>query len=238
MIVTIAQQKGGAGKTMAAGNLAAGLHSPPKRRVVALDLDPQQSLAQWAGRGDAGGALAQLVRGLPEEAVARAQADAEARGLDEPDYLPIAGAMLAEARQAADVVLLDTPPSFHPLSVFALAVADVVVVPVMPSVRDLDAADQTVAALVDACAQEGRPSPPIVWLPSRVVPRTRLTADLKAALAERGRALEAVAASVVHAEAELHGLTTREYKKAGMPAEEWRIATTQLARVLTEIAAR
>ncbi len=45
LIITIAQQKGGAGKTMLAANLAAAWAG--QHRVTLLDIDPQNSLGGW-----------------------------------------------------------------------------------------------------------------------------------------------------------------------------------------------
>ena len=45
VVITVAQQKGGAGKTMLAANLAAAMAG--KRRVAVVDIDPQHSLTRW-----------------------------------------------------------------------------------------------------------------------------------------------------------------------------------------------
>ena len=44
-VITVAQQKGGAGKTTLAANSAAALAA--NRRVALLDVDPQRSLTRW-----------------------------------------------------------------------------------------------------------------------------------------------------------------------------------------------
>ena len=45
VVITVAQQKGGAGKTTLAAHLAAALAG--EMRVAVLDVDPQRSLARW-----------------------------------------------------------------------------------------------------------------------------------------------------------------------------------------------
>ena len=47
VVITVAQQKGGTGKTTLAANIAAALAQ--SRRVALLDIDPQKSLGRWHG---------------------------------------------------------------------------------------------------------------------------------------------------------------------------------------------
>ncbi len=47
VVITVAQQEGGTGKTTLAANLAAAVAS--SRRVALLDIDPQKSLGRWHG---------------------------------------------------------------------------------------------------------------------------------------------------------------------------------------------
>src|SRR5262252_3621326 len=88
-ILAVAGRKGGIGKSTIAGNLAAEL-GERGWRVVALDADPQHSLAAWASQGE--GVLSRTV-----EKVKHGDADtlrAKVRSLD----------------KAADLIIIDTPP--------------------------------------------------------------------------------------------------------------------------------
>jgi chromosome partitioning protein len=122
MIYTVAQQKGGAGKTMLAANLAAAL--APSRRVAVLDIDPQRSLTRW-----------HCIRAARRPAPA---------GLAFSD---ISGWRLAgeleRLRRESDVVLVDSPPHADTDAKLAIRAADLVLVPVQPSPPDLWAAEGT-----------------------------------------------------------------------------------------------
>ena len=46
-VITIAQQKGGAGKTTMAAHLAVAWASSGRNKVAIVDIDPQGSLTHW-----------------------------------------------------------------------------------------------------------------------------------------------------------------------------------------------
>ena len=133
VVITVAQQKGGAGKTMLAANLACAL--PADKSVALLDIDPQHSLARWhalrMARGDG-------VRPIVMSDVAGWRLAGE----------------LERLRKAHDFVLIDSPPHIDADARRAIRGADLVVVPLQPSPPDLWAAEGT----LKLAAEEKRPS--------------------------------------------------------------------------------
>jgi chromosome partitioning protein len=127
--IAVAQQKGGAGKTLLAASLAAAWAATA--RVALLDIDPQRSLARW-----------HALRGGRTPAVALAEV-AGWRTAAELDRL----------RRAYDVVLIDTPPQIASDARLAVRGADLVLVPMQPSPPDLWAAEGT----LHLAAEERRP---------------------------------------------------------------------------------
>ena len=123
VVIAIAQQKGGAGKTMLASNLAAGLAM--KSRVALLDVDPQRSLTRWHA----------IRMGKPGLAAIKLSEVSGWRLGNELDRL----------QRDFDIVLVDTPPHLDVDSRRAIRGATLVVVPVQPSAPDLWAAEGTLA---------------------------------------------------------------------------------------------
>ncbi len=118
-VITVAQQKGGAGKTTLAANLAASWAR--SRRVALLDIDPQRSLSRW-----------HALR-TPTSAAIRL---AEVSGWR-------VAAELDRLRADYDIVLVDSPPQIDTDAKLAIRGADLVLVPVQPSLPDLWAAEGT-----------------------------------------------------------------------------------------------
>lgn len=194
-VITVAQQKGGSGKTTLAANLATALRGQGKR-VALVDLDPQGSLGRWF--------------------MTRLETDP---GLCEGLEFATSSAwgVSYECRKLAgshDVVIVDTPPKADSDLRPALRVADLVLVPVAVSHVDLWATE----SVLDLAAREGKPA--LVVL-NRGRPGTRLAGQVAEAAAELDATVAgaALASRVVYAEALGLGRGADEMPKGPARAE-------------------
>ena len=155
-VITIAQQKGGAGKTTLAAQLAV-VWARQGRRLAVVDIDPQGSLAAWAELrrkrlGD---------KGLGFEFAALS-------GWRGGDWVE------RHARDA-DFVIVDSPPHVELEARIALRAAALVVVPLQPSPLDLWSS----ATTLRLAREENRR---VLAVLNRVPARSSLTATVVAAL--------------------------------------------------------
>lgn len=205
--ITIAQQKGGSGKTTITVNLALALREKGLS-VALLDTDPQGSLGRWfmMRRERTGGA--------PEVEFCTASAWGVSYECE-------------KLRRQADVVLIDTPPKVDADLRPALREADLVIVPVAASLVDLWATE----GVLDLAARERRRG--LIVL-NRMTAGTRLAAEVAE---EAGRLAADVAKSVlahrtVFAESLGQGSGVVEAQRTGAAAREIRrLADEVLARL-------
>jgi chromosome partitioning protein len=123
-IITVAQQKGGAGKTTLAAQLAVAW-ARRGNRVAVVDIDPQRSLANWHAF----------------------------RMEQHPDGAPLhlsdvagwrLGTELDRLRGRFDMVVVDTPPHAETEARAAVRAGDILLMPIQPSPMDLWATRPTV----------------------------------------------------------------------------------------------
>jgi chromosome partitioning protein len=118
-IVSVISQKGGAGKTTLAVNLAVAAQQGGKE-VAVIDLDPQASAASW---GDAR-------QGEPPSVVSA-----------QPARLPLVIEVAEKA--GAELILIDTAPHSESVALAAARAADLVLIPCRPAIFDLRSIQST-----------------------------------------------------------------------------------------------
>ena len=161
-ILTIAQQKGGSGKTTLAAHVAVALAQLDGMPVALLDVDPQGSLGEWFELRER--RLGEGRTGLTFRTASGWGARREARSL---------------ARDHA-MVIVDTPPKSDLESRPAVEAADMVAVPVQPSPVDLWATESTLGMVAKAGV-------PALLVVTRVPARGALAAEMIAAIAASRR---------------------------------------------------
>ncbi|MBB4266402.1 ParA family partition ATPase [Roseospira visakhapatnamensis] len=158
-IITVAQQKGGAGKTTLAAHLAVAW-ARRKMSVALVDIDPQRSLAAWHAL--------------------RREAHPNGADLHLSDVAGWRlGTELDRLRGRFDMVVVDTPPHAETEARAAVRAGDMVLLPVQPSPMDLWATRPTVDM-----AEKEKTTALIVL--NRMPPRGRLQEAMLEKLLEEG----------------------------------------------------
>lgn len=123
-VITIAQQKGGAGKSTVAAHLAVAFYQMGKR-VSLIDIDPQGSLSMW--------------HSLREK-----QYGKNYTGIN---FVSSSGwrvaSAIAQCKSVSDIVIIDSPPHTETEAKSSMREADLVIIPMQPSPTDLWATKAT-----------------------------------------------------------------------------------------------
>ena len=117
-VITIAMQKGGVGKSTLARSLAVAAVQDGLS-VLIVDMDAQQSVSQWAERRNT---------------------DTPVVVFSTENELP---KKLAQAKEAADLVIIDTPPARSTEAPAAVEIADLVLIPTTPDIEPLEQMPRT-----------------------------------------------------------------------------------------------
>ncbi|MEX2642676.1 MAG: ParA family partition ATPase [Acetobacterales bacterium] len=206
-VVTIAQQKGGAGKTTVAAQLAV-TYLRTGKSVALLDIDPQRSLTHWYE-------LRRESVGVEDESLLLREVSGW-RISSELDRL----------RRSYDIVLIDSPPHAETDAKAAIRAGDLTLVPVQPSPVDLWATRAT----VELAAGEKKP---VLLVLNRMPPRGRLADAVRGQLA--GDNLEVARTSlgnrVAYAASLIEGRGVVESDPRTRAAEEIRALADEVMRV-------
>lgn len=201
--ITVAQQKGGSGKTTVAANLAVEL-SERGYNVAVLDTDPQGSLGRWF--------------------MTRLENKGDETGLEFGTSSAWGVAYECEKlKRHHDVVIIDTPPKIDSDLRPALRESDLIIVPVATSHVDLWATE----SVLEMARRVGRP---VMMVLNRASSRANLTAEVRAQLEELdgGKAETTLGSRVIYAEVLGEGLGVSEKNRRGPAAGEISALTDEI----------
>ena len=247
MILAIANQKGGVGKTTTAINLGAGLGAL-ERRVLLVDCDPQGN----ATRGLGGKAvephlyhaltgevpLSETIRpsGFPNLDIVPSQRDlvgVEVEFVGESGWEGRLKKILGTVTDRYDTILLDCPPSLGHLTVSALTAADGLLVPLQCEYFALEGVSELMAT-VERIRKSLNPRLAIAGiLLTMYDDRTNLSKDVAEEIRSHfaGKVYETIVPRNIRlAEAPSHGLPIFQYDIKSRGAEAYLALARELLR--------
>jgi chromosome partitioning protein len=215
-ILMLAKEKGGAGASTLARELGV-LAASEGQRVVFIDLDPQASLSKWWNRRTADAIEP------PNPALATPT----------PDQLFMVLDRLRDS-EAADLVIIDVPPSVHSFLLGVMRAADFILVPSRPTSDDFDA----LPAVVEMIEQSGkRYAFAVTQAPTGR--RIRSVEEAIPILARQGRVAGVLRFRTAFPTAAAAGQTATEFEPDGKAAAEvrelWGFVSNELKK--TQLAA-
>jgi chromosome partitioning protein len=204
-ILTIASQKGGAGKTTLSAHLAVEAERTGAGPVAVVDTDPQGSLAAWWNTRQANTPLF--------SAVDMSQLAAHLKRLDE---------------QGMQLVVIDTPPALTSIIERTIQAAHLILIPARPSPHDLRA----VVTIVEMVEQSNTP---FCFVVNGATPRTTIAKDAVGALAAHGKvAPVTVHHRIDFASSMIDGRTVGELEPQSRSAHEitqlWKYVDTEFRK--------
>lgn len=160
IILSVLNEKGGAGKTTVSTNLACALQAKGLS-VLLVDSDPQGSARDWSASASDDTELPVII------------------GLDRPGLFKD----LKSIGKNYDYVIVDGAPHVRDLSVSAIKMSDYIIIPVQPSPYDIWAAESFVD-LIKTRQEIADGKPVASFLISRQIVGTKLSHDVRQAIVD------------------------------------------------------
>jgi chromosome partitioning protein len=164
-VLTIANEKGGVGKTTAAFHAAHKLAET--RRVLVVDLDQQQSALSEPMRAHAApvnaiGLFAEPTMVPPVGTITLAPRTRQLEAIERESLAEMGQTFRESLRRCAehyDAIVIDTPPAFGVRTNAALLSADLVISPIELNEASLEAVQSVVDSISAVCRAFGKPMP-------------------------------------------------------------------------------
>lgn len=212
-IIALVNEKGGAGKTTTAMNLA-GSMANRRLRTLLVDADPQGTAMTWC-------IAAPENEPFPATVISLSSAGARLSSL------------VRDHSDKWDVIIIDGPPSKDsPLTRAAIAVADLVIVPSQLSPPDLWATARTAAVIREEQERSEDGGPPAYLLPT-CVQSTNIAGDVTDAIAKLGLPVLTARLGYRTAYKEAVAMGTTVHRLNFKAAEEMDALTTEVISLLS-----
>lgn len=209
LVIALASQKGGSGKTTLSGHLAVEAEKAGAGPVALIDTDPQGSLAAWWN-----------VRAEKAPAFAKV------------GVFDLQSALQRLERSGMKLVVIDTPPAITDAISHVISLSDLIVVPCRPSPHDL----RSVGATADLADRHKKT---LIFVVNAATPRARITGEAAVALSQHGTVAPiTVHHRVDFAASMVDGRTVSEVIPDGPSAKEitelWIYIQDRLARLVKD----
>jgi len=205
-VITIAQQKGGAGKTTVAAHIAVAL-SQKGNRVAIVDIDPQGSLSHW--------------HRIREERFGEGYTGLTFNSLSGWRV----GSEVTRLRKQQDFIIIDSPPHTETEARTAIRSADLIIIPVQPSPTDLWATQAT----LDLAKSEKIPVRVVL---NRVPANSRLAPIIAAELPEL--ADSTLGSRVLFAASLLEGRCATEVDPSSLASQEVKALVKEIMKLVED----